>query len=56
MLVAQRSPCLAHFATQANGQWLLIRETRLSGRIFLASINGCLPLAEVYEWVAIPHV
>ena len=54
LLVAQRYPCLEHFAKQANSQWLLTLETRLSGSIFLASINCCLPLAEVYEWVQFP--
>jgi len=54
LLVAQRSPCLEHFAKQFHGQWLLTIETHLSGSIFIASINCHLPLAEVYEWVQFP--
>jgi len=54
LLVAQRYPCLEHFAKQANGQWLLTIETHLSGSICIASINCRLPLAEVYEWVQFP--
>jgi len=54
LLVAQSYPCLEHFAKQANGQWLLTLETRLTGSLFIASINCSLPLAEVYEWVQFP--
>ena len=54
LLVAQRYPCLEHFAKQAHGQWLLTIETHLSGSIFIASINCHLPLAEVYEWGQFP--
>lgn len=54
LLIAQRYPCLEHFAKQAHGQWLLTIETHLSGSIFIASINCHLPLAEVYEWVPFP--
>jgi len=54
LLVAQRYPCLEHFAKQAHGQWLLTIETHLAGSIFIASINCHVPLAEVYEWVQFP--
>jgi Uma2 family endonuclease len=54
LLVAQRYPCLEHFAKQANGQWLLTIETHLSSSLCIASINCRLPLAEVYEWVQFP--
>ena len=54
LLVAQRYPCLEHFARQANGQWLLTLETHLSSSICIASINYRLPLADVYEWVQFP--
>jgi Uma2 family endonuclease len=54
LLVAQRYPCLEHFAKQAHGQWLLTIETHLSSSIYIASINCRLPLAEVYEWVQFP--
>jgi Uma2 family endonuclease len=54
LLIAQRYPCLEHFAKQANGQWLLTIETHLSSSLCIASINCRLPLAEVYEWVQFP--
>ena len=54
LLVAQRYPCLEHFAKQADGQWLVTIETSLAGSISIASINCRLPLAEVYEWVRFP--
>lgn len=54
LLVAQRYPCVEHFARQASGQWLLTIETRLTGRLSIASVHCQLPLAEVYEWVTFP--
>jgi Uma2 family endonuclease len=54
LLIAQRYPCLEHFAKQAHGKWLLTIETHLSGSLFITSINCHLPLAEVYEWVQFP--
>jgi Uma2 family endonuclease len=51
LLVSQRYPCLEHYARQPGGQWLLTIERRLTGSLFMASLNCCLPLAEVYEWI-----
>jgi Uma2 family endonuclease len=51
LLVAQRYPCLEHYAKQPSGQWLLTIERSLAASIYIASINCRLPLAEVYEWI-----
>lgn len=56
LLIAQDRPCVEHFSKQADGQWAHTVETDLGRRIFIASLNCHIPLAEVYEWVRFDNV
>lgn len=49
VLIAQRRPKIEHFARQETGHWVYQCETTLEGRIYLASIDCHLSLAEVYD-------
>jgi Uma2 family endonuclease len=54
LLVSQDQPQIDHFTRQADGKWTYEYTTGLSERVYVASIQCTLPLAEVYERVVFP--
>jgi Uma2 family endonuclease len=49
LTVAQDAPRIEHWARHPDGRWLLAISAGMDASIQLASIDCCLPLAEIYD-------
>jgi Uma2 family endonuclease len=56
LLIAQDKPVIQHFAKREDGLWIIAATvTEMTDRVYIASINCTLPLAEIYDRVSFPE-